>query len=181
MTMTRRPDRSIVPIRTAMERLIAGDWPWMQFEGGMTELAPPIDVRETDDAYIVEIDLPGIDPQNTEVLIEGRTLTVRGTLTDEREEKQGNYLLKERRQGQFLRAVALPGMVEVDQVSSEFDNGQLTIKLPKATQNRARRIEITPGKRASGSAKSVTATSQQSTTGSDSSTGSQQATASSKR
>jgi HSP20 family protein len=141
MTMTRRPERSIVPLRTAIQQLM-GDWPYVQVDGGLTELAPPIDVRETDDAYVVEVDLPGIDPKNIELLIEGRTLTIRGQITDEREEKQGNYLLKERRVGQFMRAVALPGMVDVDQVTSNFENGQLTVTLPKAPQNRARRIEI---------------------------------------
>jgi len=141
MTMTRCTERSIVPLRTAIQQLM-GDWPYVQVDGGLTELAPPIDVRETDDAYVVEVDLPGIDPKNIELLIEGRTLTIRGQITDEREDKQGNYLLKERRVGQFMRAVALPGMVDVDQVASNFDNGQLTVTLPKAPQNRARRIEI---------------------------------------
>ncbi len=145
MTMTRRADeRRIVPLRTALERL-ASDWPFLQVDGGLTELAPPLDVRETEDAYVVEIDLPGVDPKDTEVLVEGRTLSIRGRFNEETEEKQGNYLLRERRQGQFMRAVALPGMVEVDQVTSRFDNGQLTITLPKASQNRARRIEISPG------------------------------------
>jgi HSP20 family protein len=141
MTMTRRPDRTVVPLRTAIQQLM-GDWPYVQVDGGLTELAPPIDVRETDDAYVVEVDLPGIDPKQIELLIEGRTLTIRGQISDERAEKQGNYLLKERRVGQFMRAVALPGMVDVDNVTSDLDNGQLTITLPKAPQNRARRIEI---------------------------------------
>ena len=153
MTMTRRPlDRSIVPLRGAIERLMS-DWPFVQIDGGLTELAPPIDVRETDDAYVVEVDLPGIDPKNIELLIEGRTLTIRGQVTDEREEKQGSYLLRERRQGQFMRAVALPGMVDAEQAESRFENGQLMVTLPKAAQNRARRIEIptdTTGSQGSG-------------------------------
>ena len=137
MTLIRRPlDRSTIPLRSALERLI-GDWPLV--EGGFTELAPPIDVRETDDAYIVEADLPGIDPNQVEVTIEGRTLTVRGSFTDESERQEGNYLLRERRQGQFMRAIALPAMVDADQVSSSYENGKLTITLPKASQNRARR------------------------------------------
>jgi HSP20 family protein len=145
MTLTRRPpDRPTVPLRTALERLM-GDWPLAQFDARLTELGPPLDVRETDDAYIVEIDLPGVDPKDTEVLIEGRTLTVRGQFSDEKVEERGNYLVRERRQGQFMRAVALPGMVEIDQIRSHAENGRLTIKLPKATQNRARRIEIDAG------------------------------------
>jgi len=145
MTLTRRaPDRPAVPLRTALERLM-GDWPLAQFEPGFAELAPPLDIRETDDAYVVEIDLPGIDPKDTEVLIEGRTLTIRGRFAEAKEEERGNYLVRERRQGQFMRAVALPGMVEVDQVTSHAENGRLTISLPKASQNRARRIEINAG------------------------------------
>ncbi|HEY7589748.1 MAG TPA: Hsp20/alpha crystallin family protein [Candidatus Limnocylindrales bacterium] len=148
MTLTRRPDRNVVPLRNAIERLM-GDWPFVQFDGGLTDLAPPIDVRETDDAYVVDMDVPGIDPKNLEILIEGRTLTIRGQMNEEREEKDGNYLLRERRQGQFMRAVALPGMVDVDAITTSFRNGQLTIELPKAAQNRARRIEVAGDGRAS--------------------------------
>jgi HSP20 family protein len=142
MTLTRRPyDRNVMPARSALERLM-GDWPFLQMDGGLAELAPPLDVRETDDAYVVEVDLPGIDPKDVEILIEGRTLTIRGQTRDEREQRQGDYLVRERRQGQFMRAVALPGMVDAEQASSQYENGQLTITLPKSQQNRARRIEI---------------------------------------
>jgi len=142
MTLTRRPtNRTAIPLRTVLERL-AGDWPVGQFDGGLTELAPPLDVRETNNAYVVEIDLPGVDPDATEVLVEGRVLTVRGSFATEDEHEQGNYLVRERRQGSFMRAVALPGMVEIDQVKSKFEDGKLTITLPKASQNRARRILI---------------------------------------
>jgi len=142
MTLTRRPtNRTAIPLRTVLERL-AGDWPVGQFDGGLTDLAPPLDVRETNNAYVVEIDLPGVDPDGTEVLVEGRVLTVRGSFATEEEHEQGNYLVRERRQGSFMRAVALPGMVEIDQVKSKFEDGKLTITLPKASQNRARRILI---------------------------------------
>jgi HSP20 family protein len=129
-------------MRSALERLLQ-DWPLASIDGGFTELAPPIDIRETDDAYVVEIDMPGVKPQDTEVLVEGRTLTVRGRFDDESERKDGNYLLRERRKGQFMRAVALPGMVDVDKVTSKTEHGELVITLPKSSQNRARRIEIT--------------------------------------
>jgi HSP20 family protein len=141
MTMTRRPsDRSVVPLRTALERFM--DWPFTQVDAALTELAPPIDVRESGDAYLVEIDLPGIDAKDTEVLVEGRTLTVRGQYSREQQREEGGYLLRERRSGDFVRAIALPGMVDPEGAESTFENGLLTIKLPKAAQNRARRIEV---------------------------------------
>ena len=145
MTLVRRPlDRNQIPFRNAMERLLS-DWPLAQMPGGFTELAPPLDVRETDDAYIVEMELPGVNPEETEVSIEGRTVTVRGQFAQEDEKQEGNFLLRERRRGQFMRAVALPGMVEVDKATSRYENGELIITLPKAAQNRARRVEIESG------------------------------------
>jgi HSP20 family protein len=150
MTLVRRPpDRNQIPFRNAMERIL-GEWSLGAMPGGFTELVPPLDVRETDDAYIVEVELPGVDPAETEVSIEGRTVTVRGQFAEEQEKQEGNFLLRERRRGQFMRAVALPGMVEVDKATSRYENGELTITLPKATQNRARRVEITSGNGRSG-------------------------------
>jgi HSP20 family protein len=148
MTLVRRaPDRT--PYRSAVERLLA-EWPIASIDGGLTELAPPIDIRETEDAYIVEIDIPGVKAEDAEVLVEGRTLTVRGSFSEENEQQQGNYLLRERRRGQFMRAVALPGMVDVDKVTSKAENGELIITLPKASQNRARRINIDSTSKPSG-------------------------------
>jgi HSP20 family protein len=124
-----------------MERLLA-DWPFMAADGGLTEMAPPIDIRETDDSYVVELDIPGVKPEDIEVLVDGRTLTVRGRFSEESQRNQGNYLMRERRRGEFMRAVALPGMVDVDQVASRTENGELIITMPKSPQDRARRIEI---------------------------------------
>jgi HSP20 family protein len=145
MTMSRRSnDRALMSVPTTFQRLL--DWPFTQVDQGLTELAPPIDVRETNDAYVVEIDLPGIESQDVEVLVEGRTLSVRGKFTKEAEREKDGWLLKERRTGDFVRAIALPGMIDTDGARSAFENGVLTITLPKAAQNRARRIEIGGGK-----------------------------------
>jgi HSP20 family protein len=133
-----------MPVPSAFQRLL--DWPFTQMDQGLTELAPPIDVRETNDAYVVEIDLPGIESQDVEVLVEGRTLSVRGRFTKEDAREKDGWLLKERRTGDFVRAIALPGMIDTDGARSVFENGVLTITLPKAAQNRARRIEIGGGK-----------------------------------
>jgi HSP20 family protein len=142
--MRRQPNRTTVPLRSVLERL-AGDWPSMTSDGGIADMLPALDVRETDDDYIIELDLPGIDPEQTEVLVEGRTVTIRGRVEEEAEENRGNYLVRERRQGSFLRAVALPGMIDVEKVSTRYQDGQLTIVLPKASASRARRIEIGDG------------------------------------
>lgn len=142
MTLTRRStERYPMPMRSAIERLLS-DWTPLLSDGGFGEVTPALDVRDTDDAYIVETELPGVNPDDVEVTIDGRTLTIKGDFAESREEDRDNYLLRERRRGQFMRAVALPGMVEVDKVTSNYEDGVLTITLPKAEQNRARRIQI---------------------------------------
>jgi HSP20 family protein len=144
-------ERHPIPVRSAIERLLS-DWPSSLSDGGFSEVAPALDVRDAGDAYIVESELPGVNPDDVEVVIEGRTLTIKGRFAEEREQDSGNYLLRERRRGQFMRAIALPGMVEVDQVTSKYEDGELIIRLPKAEQNRARRVQIEGGKRHDGHA-----------------------------
>ena len=143
MTLIRRPQErsSLAPARTTLERLLS-DWPMRSLDAGLAEMVPAIDVRDAGDAYVVEVEMPGVNPDDTEVMIEGRTLTIKGRFAEEREQDEGNVLLRERRRGQFMRAVALPGMVEVDQVTSKYEDGELIITLPKAEQNRARRVQI---------------------------------------
>jgi HSP20 family protein len=147
MAMMRRgSERGIVPLRDAFDRLIgeaimpSGGEGW--FGGGVF---PPLDVRETDDAYIVEAEIPGMRPEDTEVTLEGRTLTIRGRFGDERREEAENYLLRERRSGSFVRAISLPAEIDADNASSTCENGELVLTLPKAPQNRARRIQISGG------------------------------------
>jgi HSP20 family protein len=150
MTLIRRPRERPAPLRNALERMLT-DWPGVPIDGGLTEVVPAIDVRDSGDAYMVEVEMPGANPDDIEVVIEGRTLTVRGRFAEQRELDEGSYLLRERRRGQFMRAVVLPGMVEIDKVSSKFEDGELIITLPKAAHDRARRVEIQePGKEAKG-------------------------------
>jgi HSP20 family protein len=143
--LTRRyPEREIAPLRTALDWVLQDPWVaanrWL--ETGLTQ--PMVDVRETDDAFIVEVEMPGVKPEDTEVTLDGRTLSIRGRFQEEREAegKSGRYLMHERRSGTFARTIVLPGEIDADKVTSKFENGELAITLPKAAQSRARRIPI---------------------------------------
>jgi HSP20 family protein len=151
MTLTRRPAERGYPMRSPIEQLF-NELAFMPGDG-QSQPMPAMDVRETDDAYLVEVDLPGIDIDDVEVMIEGRTLTIRGRIEEEKERNAGNYLLRERRRGQFIRAVAVPGMVDVDKAESRYENGQLIVTLPKSASNRARRVDISSS--TSGGARAV--------------------------
>ena len=104
---------------------------------GFTPLA---DVEETDDAYHVEIELPGIKKDDVAIEVGGRRLTVSG----ERKEKERVGILRRRTRsvGRFYYEVVLPGEVDEDGIHATLDDGVLTVMVPKAASERPRRIEI---------------------------------------
>jgi len=101
---------------------------------------PPADVEETDDAYIVDIELPGVAKQDLDIEIAGRRLTVRG----ERKEKErvGMLRRRERSLGHFQYEVTLPGDVDDDSIVANLDDGVLAVRVPKPPSERPRRITV---------------------------------------
>ncbi|HET7027795.1 MAG TPA: Hsp20/alpha crystallin family protein [Candidatus Limnocylindrales bacterium] len=146
MLQRRPPERRLMPVRSAFDWLFEDPWldgrRWS--EGAM---APSIDMRETDDSFVVEAEMPGVKPDDTEVTLDGRTLVIRGQYGEETETdgEKGRYLMRERRSGTYARAITLPAEVDADKVSSSFQDGELTVTLPKAAQARSRRIPISSG------------------------------------
>ena len=101
---------------------------------------PPADIEELDDAYVVDIELPGVARQELDIEIAGRRLTVRG----ERKEKErvGIIRRRERTVGNFQYEVTLPGNVDDDGICANLDHGVLTVRVPKPASERPRRIEV---------------------------------------
>lgn len=106
-------------------------------DGPFTPLA---DVEETDDAYLVEIELPGVKRDDVDIEIAGRRVTVHG----ERKEKERVGILRKRERtvGRFHYEVTLPGDVDEDGVEAHLDEGVLNVRLPKPEHARPRRIQI---------------------------------------
>ena len=106
-----------------------------------TGFVPRTDVEERDDAYVVELELPGVREGDVEVSLAGRRLTVSG----ERKEKERVGLLRRRTRnvGRFHYEVELPGAVDEDGVTASLDDGVFTVTLPKAERERAHRIKVT--------------------------------------
>jgi len=106
--------------------------------GGFTPLA---DVEETDDAYLVEIELPGVKRDDVTLEVAGQRLSVSG----ERKERERVGILRRRTRtvGQFHYEVVLPGEVDDQDVSASMDEGVLTVRVPKPVSQRPRRIAIT--------------------------------------
>jgi len=101
----------------------------------------PIDIEETDDAYLVEIDLPGVPRDTLALEWNDRQLTLHGEVTDR--ERIGILHQQARRTGPFDHTITLPGVVDGDRIEATLTNGVLTVHAPKAQAAKGRRIEIT--------------------------------------
>jgi HSP20 family protein len=105
---------------------------------------PAVDVRETKDAIEVVAELPGMRPDEVEVSIENNVLSISGEKKQEITEGNGeaDYHLVERRLGRFERSFTLPRTVDAGRIAAKFENGVLTVTLPKAEAAKPRRVEI---------------------------------------
>jgi len=109
------------------------------------EWAPPIDLDERDDEFVLTAELPGLRPEDIDLEIDGDVLTLRGEKKEDREEKEGERYYYERRYGSFLRRVTLPQSVDPDQVRANFQNGILRVTMPKRELSRGKRVQIESG------------------------------------
>jgi HSP20 family protein len=108
--------------------------------GGDGAFLPQADVTETDDAYVVEIELPGVKKKDIDISLSGRRLLVTGERKEE--ERTGILRRRTRRVGRFRYEVLLPGAVDEDGVQASLEDGVLTLRVPKASTERPRRIEV---------------------------------------
>jgi HSP20 family protein len=103
---------------------------------------PSLDFSEDEKNYIVRLEAPGIPKDDLEVNLEGQLLTISGRRHFEKEEQTEEYFWREREQGRFVRTVRLPSAVNAAKVEATYDNGVMTIRLPKADGGTKNRITI---------------------------------------
>ena len=126
-----------------MDRLFEDSFvrPW-HFRGdhGIVEL--PLDMYQTANDVVVKAAVPGFKPEEVDISISGDTLTIKGEHKDEQEIKEEDYFCKECRYGAFSRSVALPVQVKSDKAEAVFENGILTLTLPKAEEIKPKQIKV---------------------------------------
>lgn len=147
MSVTRwDPLNEVVSLREAMDNLLRESFVRPLAGAATGALSVALDVRETDNEYIIQAVLPGIQPQDVQLQVKGDTLQISGETKPEQEgAQQGQWLLRERRYGRFQRTVTLPTSVQSDQAQATYENGILRITLPKTQQARATSIPISAG------------------------------------
>jgi len=108
--------------------------------------APALDISERKDAYLVTIELPGVEADDVEITFEDGLLTIQGERPFARDSSEQQFHRVERRYGAFRRAITLPAQVEAEQIEASFDNGVLQIVVPKMEEAKAKRIQVRSGR-----------------------------------
>lgn len=101
-----------------------------------------LDVAENEDAYIVKASLPGVSADDVELTLEDNVLTIKGEVKGDETVEEAQYHVRERRYGSFSRSIRFPVLVNSDAVDATYENGVLTLNVPKAEEVKPKRIEI---------------------------------------
>ena len=136
----RRPGRSVF-FRNELGRLFDEFLPDSN-EETTAVWSPKMDVAETDTAFEVTVNLPGVSKEEIEISCQDGQLTVTGERSEKKSEENRNYLRIESSYGSFYRSVTLPSGVENGEIEAHFEDGMLKIEIPKVEESRPRKITI---------------------------------------
>jgi HSP20 family protein len=141
------PARELNSLQSEMNRLFNTffDAPPPGNGGSVRRWVPAMDLVETQDAFVLRADLPGLDEGDISIQLENSLLTVSGERKAEHEQQGEGYYRVERATGAFARSLTLPDGVDPDAVSASFDKGVLEIRVPKPEQAKPRKVEIAVG------------------------------------
>jgi len=146
MAMTRwDPFRDLMEIQNELNRLFGRTYAGTEVSAGAgtgTAWVPPLDIFETNDKYVVSMDLPGIDPGSVDISVEDSTLTVKGEREFSKDVSEESFHRVERRYGSFSRALTLPPTADADRIEARFDKGVLTIEVAKAEAAKPKKISV---------------------------------------
>lgn len=135
------PERQMMTLREAMDRLF-DDAFTRPFELNGRFAIPEINMYQTNDDIVVKASLPGMKPEDVQITITADVLSLRGEFREENDNKDATWHLREQRSGSFERSIALPADIQSDKAKADFENGILTVTLPKAESVKPKTITI---------------------------------------
>jgi len=141
-----KPINEIVSLRDAMDRMLAESFilprAWMAHSISAEFI--PLDIYEEDKDLVVKAPIPGVKPEDLNIEVNDDVLIIKGETKQEKDRKEENYHLHEQRYGRFERSVTLPCAVNVDKAKAEFEDGVLTLILPKVEETKGKKIAVKP-------------------------------------
>ena len=117
-----------------------GDFGLSSLVGEVTSWSPPVDVEETDDAYVLEAELPGVKREDVNIEVAGNELTISGEIKEK--ERKGVVRRRTRRTGRYEYRVTLPDQVDGEKVDANLKDGVLAVRVPKSQRQQRRKIEV---------------------------------------
>lgn len=145
MTITRfTPMTDFVSLRDAMDRLFEDSFIRPTTYSGLAagQIAVPVDLWETSDAYHLRADLPGMTPDTIDINVTADTVSFAGEVKAQTDVSSDGWMRQERRVGKFQRAFTLPLQIDPNKVQASFEHGVLDLVLPKADQVKPRSIKV---------------------------------------
>jgi len=137
------PFREMTSLRDAMDRLFEDSFvrtPRLWPTAGTWEL--PVDMHQTGNDLVVKASLPGFKPEEVDISITDGTINIKGEHREEEEVEKDNYFYKERRYGAFSRSLPIPVKVKSDKAEAVFEDGVLTLTMPKAEEVKPKQIKV---------------------------------------
>jgi HSP20 family protein len=113
--------------------------------GGGRVWAPALDISERKDAYVVTVEVPGVNPDDLDITLEDGLLTIQGERQFTQESTEQQFHRVERRYGSFRRSITLPSQVQADAIEASFENGVLEVVVPKAEEAKPKKISVKAG------------------------------------
>ena len=134
------PARELEELHNRMSQLMQGVWPGVQPTNGADLWSPLVDIEESDDAWIVEAELPGVKREDVDVEVHDSELTISGEIKER--ERSGLLRRRTRRRGRFEYRVTLPGRTDPDRIEASLNDGVLTLRIPKHEDDKPHRVEV---------------------------------------
>jgi HSP20 family protein len=135
------PVREMMTLREAMDRLFDDAYTHPLSMSGVSAM-PAIDLYQTNDEVVVKAALPGLKADDVQISVTEDVLTLRGEFKQDNAQSESTYHIREKRIGSFERSIMLPTDVQTDKAKADFENGILTITLPKADEVKPKTITI---------------------------------------
>src|SRR6202521_3317896 len=146
-TMNRweQPFRGATTLQEQINHLFGNGLGHTGQESNLTPWAPAVDIFETENELVVKADLPDVNPQDLDIRVENNVLTIRGERKFETKVHDDNYLRIERAYGSFSRSFSLANSVKTDAIKADYQNGVLTLSIPKREEAKPKQIKVTVG------------------------------------
>jgi HSP20 family protein len=145
LTRWEQPYRGLTTLQDQINRLFNSSLDRTGEEASLSAWAPAVDIYETEHELVVKADLPEVDSKDLDIRVENNILTIRGERKFEKKVNEENYLRVERSYGSFARSFTLANTVNAEAIKADYENGVLTLSIPKREEAKPKQIKVNVG------------------------------------